>query len=146
MLISNAREGSEGLTCVDGIEQVRALRLLLDVCIDQERVHLGVDVLHHYLEAVEAPGLRYLYLAREPLDQILIHDTIGSGEKRQDVGDKVAFVVIELVGPIVNILRQVDFFRGPEGCFSLFVHLPDLYMRQPKTTLRVTRIHEPRDI
>ena len=45
-LLSNARDG------VNGIEQVSLLLVVLDVCIDQQAVHLGMDVLNHDLETV----------------------------------------------------------------------------------------------
>jgi hypothetical protein len=44
---------SELLTGLDGIEQVCTPGRVLDICVDQERVRLGVDVLHHDLESVE---------------------------------------------------------------------------------------------
>jgi hypothetical protein len=63
-------------TGLDSIEEVLALRLLLDVCVDQERVCFGVDVLHHDLETVEAASLRNLYLTAEALNQVLVDDAI----------------------------------------------------------------------
>lgn len=45
----------------------RPLFGLLDVGVDQQAVHLRVDVLHGDLEAVETPGLRHLHFLREAL-------------------------------------------------------------------------------
>lgn len=45
---------------------------------------------HHDLETVEAARLGSLHLARESLDKVLVHDTIGGGEEGEDVGDEVA--------------------------------------------------------
>jgi hypothetical protein len=42
--------------CLDGIEQELALRLVLDIRVDEERVCLGVYVLHHNLETYWAGG------------------------------------------------------------------------------------------
>ena len=114
------------LTGVDGIEEVGTLLLLLDVGVDQQRVGLRVNVLHHDLEAVEATGLRDLHLAREALNKVLVDDAIGGGEEGKDVGDEVALVVVEAGVPIVHVLGQIDLFGSPEGRFGLLVHLPDL--------------------
>ena len=46
----------------------------------------------------------------------------GCGEESEDVRDKVRLVV-ELVGPVVEILRAL---RCPERCLGLLVHSPDL--------------------
>ena len=59
--LGDARHG------LDGVEEKLPLGGILDVGVDEEGVHLGVDVLHRHLEAVEAPGLRHLHLRRESL-------------------------------------------------------------------------------
>lgn len=63
-------------TSVNGVEEVGALLLLLDVCVDEERVHLGVDVLHHDLKSVETACLWYLHLSTEALNKVFIDNTI----------------------------------------------------------------------
>jgi hypothetical protein len=115
-----------GLTVLNGIEQVCALPWLADVCVDEERVCLGVDVLHHDLETVEASRLWYLYLAGEALDQVLVDNAVGGSEEGEDVGDEEALVVVQSLVPVVEVLGQVDLLGGPEGSFGLLVHLPDL--------------------
>ena len=40
--------------CVRGVEEVLALRRVPDVSIDEEQVSLGMDILHHDLEDIEA--------------------------------------------------------------------------------------------
>jgi len=69
-LLANAWDG------VNGVEEVLALRLLLDVGVDEERVGLGVNVLHHNLETVEAASLWDLNLSAEALNEVLVDDTI----------------------------------------------------------------------
>jgi hypothetical protein len=39
-----------------GVKEVFALGRILDISVDEKQVGLGVNVLHHDLEAVEAPG------------------------------------------------------------------------------------------
>ena len=115
------------LTVVNGVEQVCALLGLADVGVDEERVCLGVDVLHHDLEAVEASCLRDLDLAREALDKVFVDNAIGGSEESEHVGDEEALVVVETLVPVVNVLGEIDLFCGPEGSLGLLVHLPDLW-------------------
>ena len=116
----------EALTGVNGIEEVGTLLGLLDICIDEQRVGLRVDVLHHDLETVEATGLGDLDLATETLNKVLVDNTVGGGEEGKDVGDEVTLIVVEAVVPVVKILGEIDLLGGPEGGFGLLVHLPDL--------------------
>ena len=73
------------LTVINGVEEICALLRLADIGVDEEGVGLGVDVLHHDLEAVKAARLGYLHLTRKALDEVLIDDAIGSGEESKDV-------------------------------------------------------------
>ncbi len=114
------------LTVVNSVEQVCALLGFADVCVDEERVRLGVDILHHDLKAVEASCLRNLYLAGKSLDKVLVDNAIGGSEESEDVGDEEALVVVETPVPVVKILGEIDLFCGPEGSLGLLVHLPDL--------------------
>lgn len=123
---SNNRGEFSTHTGVNSIEEVGALLGLLDVGVNEQRVGLGVDVLHHDLEAVEAAGLRDLDLSRETLKEVLVDDTIRGGEESKDVGDKVALIVVQAVVPVVEILGQVNLLGGPERGLGLLVHVPDL--------------------
>jgi hypothetical protein len=114
------------LTVVNGVEQVCALPWLADICVDEERVCLRVNVLHHDLEAVEASCLWYLDLAGKALDKVLVDNAIGCSEEGKDVGDEEALVVVEALVPVVEILGQINLFGSPERSFGLLVHLPDL--------------------
>ena len=73
------------LTVVNGVEEIVALLGLADVGVDQQRVCLGVYILHHDLETVEASRLRDLYFARETLDEVLVDDSVRSSEEGKDV-------------------------------------------------------------
>jgi len=114
------------LTVVNGVKQVCALPGLADVCVDEKRVCLGVDVLHHNLEAVEASCLWYLNLAREALDKVLVDNAVGGGEEGEDVGDEEALVVVQALVPVVEVLGKINLLGSPERSFGLLVHLPDL--------------------
>lgn len=120
------REGYSRLTGVYGIEKIRSLLLLLDICINEKGVRLGVNVLHHDLEPIEAASLRYLDFPAEPLHQVLVDDTIRRGEEGKHMGDKVPLIVVQPIIPIMQILGKINFLSGPEGCFRLLVHLPNL--------------------
>ena len=113
-------------TGVNGIEKVGALLGLLDVGVNEQGVGLGMDVLHHDLETVEAASLRNLDLSAETLNEVLVDDTVGSSEESEHVGDEVALVIVEAVVPVVQILGQINLLSSPEGGLGLLVHLPDL--------------------
>lgn len=113
-------------TGVNGVEQICPLRVLLDVGVDQEGVGLGVDVLHHDLETVEAARLGDLDLAAEALNEVLVDDAVGSGEEGQDVRDEVLLIIVQAVVPVVQILGEVNLLGSPEGGLGLLVHLPNL--------------------
>lgn len=119
-LLLDARNG------LDGIEEVCTLGLLLDVCVNEEGVCLGVNVLDHDLETVEAAGLWDLDLAAEALEEVLVDNSVGRGEESENVGDEVALIVIEAVVPVVKVLGEVNLLCSPERRFRLLVHLPDL--------------------
>jgi hypothetical protein len=78
--------------------------LLLDVGVNEERVCLGVDVLHHDLETVEASCLRDLNLSAESLKKVLVDNTIRGSEKGENMRDKVSLIIIESVVPVMEIL------------------------------------------
>ena len=115
-----------GLTVVDGVEEICALFLLFDVSVDEQRICLGVNILHHDLEAVEATCFGDLDFAAEALDEVLVDNTIRGGEKGEHVGDEVALIVIQAIVPVVEVFREVDFFSSPERSFGFFIHAPDL--------------------
>jgi len=115
---------------LDSIEEVFALGGLLDVCVNEKGVSFRVDVLHHDLEAIEAASFGGLDLVGETFDEVLIDDAVGCGEEGKDVGDEVVFVVIELVCPVMEVLRKIHLFCSPERCFGLLVHLPYLSQSQ----------------
>jgi hypothetical protein len=117
------------LTGVNGIEKICALLGLLDIGINEQRVGLGVDVLHHDLETVEATSLGDLNLSAETLDQVLVDNTVGGSEEGKDVRDKVTLIIVEAVVPVVEILGQVNLLSSPKRGLSLFVHLPDLFTK-----------------
>ena len=102
------------LTGVNSFEEICSLFVILDICVYEQGVGLGVDVLHHDLEAIETACLGYLYLSAEPLHQVFIDDAIGSSKEGENMGDKIALVVIHSVVPIMQIFRQINLFGCPE--------------------------------
>ena len=85
-----------------------------------------MDTLHHDLEAIEAPGFSSLHLIGGVFNEVPIDNTVRSHKKSKDMGYKVAFVVIETVVPVMEVLGEVQLLSSPEGGFSLLVHLPYL--------------------
>ena len=102
------------LTGVNSFEEVCSLFVILNICVYEQRVGLGVDILHHDLEPIETACLGYLHLSAEPLHQVFIDDAIRSGEEGENMGDKIALVVIHSVVPIMQILGQINLFGCPE--------------------------------
>ena len=108
-LIGNPSESPVGLALdagngVHGVEEVLGLHGVQDVSIDEERVSLGMDILHYNLEAIEAASLDSSDLIREPFDQILIDNPVRSSDESEYMGDKVPLVVIQMVVPVVDVL------------------------------------------
>ena len=77
---------------------------VLDVCIDEQAVHLGVDVLHHDLKAIEAASFGYLYFTAEAFEEVLIDNTVGGGKEGKNVRDEVSLVVIKTIVPVLHVL------------------------------------------
>ena len=65
-----------------GVKELLLLLGLLDVGVDQQRVHLRVDVFHHELEAVEAARLGDLHLVNEVGGEVLVDDSVRRGKER----------------------------------------------------------------
>lgn len=122
-LLTDAGDG------VDGVEEIGTLGGLLNVGVDEKGVSLGVNVLHHDLEAVEAARLGDLDFARETLNQVLIDDAVGSGEEGENVRDEVLLIIVDLVVPVVEILGQINLLSSPERGLGLLVHLPNLCVK-----------------
>ena len=117
---------ARGLAVINGVEKIGTLLLLLDICVDEQRVCLGMDVLHHDLETVEAACLRNLDFTAEALDEVLVDNAVRGSEESEDVGDEVTLIIVQSVVPVVKVFGEIDFFGGPEGRFGLLVHAPDL--------------------
>jgi hypothetical protein len=47
------------------------------------------------------------------------------------MGNKVSFTVIE-VGPVAQVMAQVDFFSRPETGFGLLIKFPDVVVSDGK--------------
>ena len=90
--------------CINSVEQIFALSGVFNVGINEEGIRFRVNVFHHYLKAVEAPGLGGLYFIRKALKEVLVYDPVRSSEKGEDVRNEVAFIVVETVGPVMKIL------------------------------------------
>lgn len=59
---------------------------------------------HHDLEAIEASSFSSLDFTGESFNEIFVDDTVRGGKEGEDVRDEVAFIVVELVLPIMDIL------------------------------------------
>ena len=109
----------DGGDLVHGAEEMVLLLSVLNVGIDEEGISLGVDVLHHHLEAVESTSLGNLNLVREHESQIFVDDAVGSGEESQNHLDEMLLLFVEVL-PIDKIRGQINFFGGPERRLTNF--------------------------
>jgi hypothetical protein len=69
----------------------------LDVGVNEETVHLGVDVFDGNLETIETPGFSDLHFLAESLNQVLVDDSIRSGKKGKDVRNKVTLILSQRI-------------------------------------------------
>jgi len=111
---------------IDGVEKVVLFGGVLDVGIDQQRIGLGMDVLHHNLKTVEAAGFGVLDLVQEIDGQVFVDNSVTGRKEGQHVFDEMLLVGVELVFPVGQILGEVNFFGCPKTGFRLFVKIPDI--------------------
>ena len=75
---------------------------------------------------IEHPGLCNLNFTGKPLDEVLVDNAVGGGEKGENVGDKVTLILVKSVLPVIEILGKVHLLGGPERRLRLLIHLPNL--------------------
>ncbi|KAJ4838164.1 hypothetical protein Tsubulata_029901 [Turnera subulata] len=80
------------VSTLDGVEEAVLLGGVLDVGLQEEAIHLGVDVLDGDLKAIEGARLGDLDLLHEPPGEVLEDDAVEGGEEGEDVGDEVLLV------------------------------------------------------
>src|SRR6267154_118144 len=90
-----------------------------------------MDVFNSYLKAVEKFCLCVLHFRYKMLGKVFIHNTIASSEKSQNMSDEVTLAIVK-VGPILQIMTQINFFSRPEAGFGLFVVFPDVMLANRK--------------
>jgi hypothetical protein len=90
-----------------------------------------VDVLHHHLESIEAPGLWNLNFCHKSLGQVFKHNSVRSGKEGKDMLDEMLFVVGQLK-PVLGVLGKINFLSRPEAGHLIFVHLPDVVVPDRK--------------
>ena len=76
----------------DCFEEEVLLISVLAEGVDEDRVGLAVDVLHHHLEAVEASGFGNLDFGAKTLGEIFKNNTVRGCEKSEDVLDEMLFI------------------------------------------------------
>ena len=114
------------------LEKVCALLGIFDIRINEEAIRFGMDIFHHDLEPVKAPGFGILHLIGEPLNQIFVHNPVGASKKGENVHDEKTFIFRQLGLPIELILAQVHLLRRPETALCLLVHLPNIIVLDGK--------------
>lgn len=110
---------------LNGVEEMRLLRFVLDLGINQQRLGLGVNSLHGILESVEQTRHRALDFALKPDCQVLLNDPIASCEERQNCLDEMALIRGERLKVVT---REVDLLSSPEGGELLLLHLVEILL------------------
>jgi len=86
-----------------------------------------MDVFDQNLEAIEASGFRCCNFGGKVMAQVLVDNTIKSGEECRNTGKEVAFIVRQL-GPVRSVCGKVNLLDCPEGGFGFLAHSPDVVM------------------
>ena len=128
------------------MKEIQFLRLVLNVGINEKRIHLAVNSLYHHLDRVEVARLRVLNLGHEPRRQILLDDAIGTREEGKDVFNKGALGFTEF-DPVFTIALQAHLLHDPEDGQVIFVLLVEFRFHDGKKSESVWifpqhRLHE----
>lgn len=99
--------------------------------VDEDRVGLAVDVFHHHLEAVEAPGFGNLDFGAKTLGKIFENNPVRGCEKSEDMLYEMLFIGSESL-PVFNVLAEVHLVDGPEASHLVFIHLPNVFVLDGK--------------
>jgi hypothetical protein len=77
----------------------------LDVGVDEETVHLRVNVFNGDLEAIKTPGFGDLHFLAESLNQILVDNSVRCSKKGKDVRNKVTLILSQCI-PVLQVLND----------------------------------------
>ena len=102
-----------------------------------------MDVLHHDLEAVERTSLGPHHLVREVHSKILVDDPIACCEECEHVLEEMLFIWLQFI-PVLLVLVEIDFLRGPEAGGVFLVHLPDIIMLDGEENEAIERFPQHR--
>ena len=111
----------------NGTEEIELLLLVVDVGINQQRVRLTVNCLHHQLTAVEILDLRMRDLVHEAKSQILHYDAVRAGEETEDILNEVSLVVTQFL-PVSHVLGGVNLLDCPHHRNVLLALLEDIWV------------------
>eukprot|EP00760_Papus_ankaliazontas_P038938 PhM_4_TR9425/c0_g1_i1/m.5804 len=128
----------------DGVEERVLLLGVLDVRVDQHRVHFRVDVLDGDLESVEAARLGDLHVVHEARREVLENNAVARGEEGEDVLDEVPLVVVEFRLPLLHVLREVHLLDSPERGLRFFVLAPDVLVLNGEENVAVRVLAQQR--
>jgi len=93
---------------LDSVEEAVFFLGILDIGIDEQGIGLGMDILHHDLEAIEAAGFGELHFAHEIHGEVLVDDAVAGGEEGQDMRDEMAFSSLSLFQCCMSPLRSIS--------------------------------------
>jgi hypothetical protein len=97
-----------------------------------------MNILHGYLETIEAASFRNLNLCAELLSEVLKDNTIRGSKESKHMLNEMLLIWGYFLLPMNLILLQVYLLCGPEGSLLLLIHLPNIlipYGEEHKTIL-----------
>ena len=84
-----------------------------------------MDGLHHILHGIELDGLGHLDFRHEAQRQILLYDSIATGEEAENPLDEMLFLLLE-GDPVLHVLGQIELLGLPEHRHVLLVFGPEI--------------------
>src|SRR5260221_6908582 len=86
-----------------------------------------MDVFNGDLKAVKKLCLRVLHLRNKMLGKVFVDNSITRSKKCQNMSDEMSFAIVK-IGPILQVVAQIDFFGCPETRLCLLVVFPDVVL------------------
>jgi hypothetical protein len=90
-----------------------------------------MDVFDGNLKTIEKLGFGVLNLAHKMLGQVLVNNTIAGSKECQDMGNEIALPVVQ-VGPVAEVMTQVNLLGCPKTGFGLLIKLPNVMVYDRK--------------
>ena len=113
------------------MQNIMFLLRVRDIGINEQRIRLGVNGLRLVLDRIEVLGLGPLNLSCEAHRQILHHNAVRARKEAEDVFNKVALIVAQLL-PVRDILAEIHLLGKPLDGEMVLGHLEEVVVLNGK--------------